>query len=81
MTTTKQYDFLNRLTAVSSFGGTSAGSPISSFNYSYNSANQRVAVTNADSSYWNYAYDFLGQVTSGKKHWNDGTFVAGEQNE
>ena len=76
LTTTKQYDFLNELTAISSVP--SADAPVS-FNYGYNLANQRIAVTNADNSYWNYGYDFLGQVTSGKKHWSDGTFVAGQQ--
>ena len=75
MTTTKQYDLLNRLTAISSAGV----SPVASFNYAYNSANQRALVTNVDNSYWNYQYDFLGQVTSGKRYWADGTPVAGQQ--
>jgi RHS repeat-associated protein len=79
MTTTKQYDLLNRLTGISSFGGASSASPISSFNYQYNSANQRTLVTNVDNSYWNYQYDFLGQVSSGKRYWADGTPVAGQQ--
>jgi len=47
----------------------------------YNSANQRVAVTNSDGTYWIYTYDSLGQVTSGKKYWADGWPVAGEQYE
>src|SRR5439155_26080562 len=45
----------------------------------YNSANQRTANTNADNSQWIYQYDGLGQVTSGKKYWADGTPVAGQQ--
>lgn len=36
-------------------------------------------MTNADNSYWVYQYDSLGQVTSGKKYWSDGTPVAGQQ--
>src|SRR3954462_6992603 len=28
---------------------------------------------------WKYGYDSLAQVNSGKKHWNDGSFVAGQQ--
>gem|GEM_PF-881523 len=75
MTTTKTYDNLNRLTQISSVG---AGSPIT-FNYSYNTANQRSSVTNADNSYWVYQYDNLGQVTNGLKHWADGTPVSGQQ--
>ena len=70
--TTNQYDYLNRLTSTSSAtNGQSIA--FSSFNYAYNFANQRTAVTNADSSRWVYAYDSLGQVTSGKKYWSDGT--------
>jgi hypothetical protein len=79
MTTMKQYDLLNRLTGISSFGGTSSASPIASFNYTYNSANQRTLVTNVDNSYSIFQYDFLGQVTSGKRYWSDGTPVAGQQ--
>lgn len=32
-----------------------------------------------DGTYWVYQYDSLGQVTSGKKYWLDGTPVAGQQ--
>jgi RHS repeat-associated protein len=78
MTTIKQYDYLNRLTSILSSTNISY-SPSVSFNYTYNSANQRTAVTNADSSYWAYSYDSLGQVQSGKRYWSDGTPVAGQQ--
>ena len=76
MTTTKSYDYLNRLTAISSAAGSS---PMASFNYNYNLANQRTASTNVDNSYWVYQYDSLGQVVSGKKYWANGTPVAGQQ--
>jgi hypothetical protein len=33
----------------------------------------------ADGSYWLYEYDTLGQVTSGKKYFSDGTPVPGQQ--
>lgn len=56
----------------------SAASTIS-FDYAYNSANQRTQVTQGDGSYWIYAYDPLGQVTSGIKHFSDGRPVPGEQ--
>jgi RHS repeat-associated protein len=79
MTTTKQYDYLNRLTGISSVGGTSSMSPVSTFNYRYNPANQRTQTTNIDNSFWAYQYDNLGQVISGKKYWSDGTPVAGQQ--
>jgi RHS repeat-associated protein len=76
MTTTKSYDLLNRLTNIVT---TNASGTVASFRYVYNSANQRTSVTNADSSYWVYTYDSLGQVVSGKKYWSDGTPVAGQQ--
>ncbi|MDR3412986.1 MAG: RHS repeat-associated core domain-containing protein, partial [Formivibrio sp.] len=76
MTTAKQYDFLNRLTTIQSRAGSA---PVASFNYQYNSANQRTEVTNVDNSSWVYQYDRLGQVVSGKKYWANGTPVAGQQ--
>jgi RHS repeat-associated protein len=76
MTTSKYFDFLNRLTQISSVP--SASSAVS-FSYAYNSANQRTGLTNADNSKWAFGYDNLGQVTSGKKYWADGPYVAGEQ--
>jgi len=76
MTTTKQYDYLNRLAQISS--APSGSSPVA-FNYAYNNANQRTGVTNTDGSYWAYGYDSIGQATAGKKYWSDTTPVAGEQ--
>ncbi|MCW5551781.1 MAG: RHS repeat-associated core domain-containing protein [Verrucomicrobiae bacterium] len=75
MTTSKSYDFLNRLTNIVSSG---TGFQPVSYAYQYNSANQRTSVTNADNSRWVYQYDALGQVISGKKYWSDGTPVAGQ---
>ena len=72
MTTTKQYDYLNRLGSISS-------SPSSSFIYQYNAANQRTLNRLWDGSYWRYGYDALGQVTSGNKYWSDMTPVTGQQ--
>ncbi len=76
MTTTKTYDYLNRLTQISS--APSAGLA-STFNYNYNAANQRTHNTLADGSYWVYGYDSLGQVTNACKYFADGTPVAGQQ--
>jgi RHS repeat-associated protein len=78
MTTTKQYDYLNRLTSISSAPSGTGVAPVP-FSYTYNSANQRVQSALVDGSYWSYNYDSLGQVTSGKKYWADGTPVAGQQ--
>ena len=75
MTTSKQFDAINRLTQISSLpSGTSAVSST----YGYNSANQRVALTNADGSRWSFGYDQLGQVTNGWRYWGDGNEVLGQ---
>lgn len=76
MTTTKSYDFLNRLTAIQSGTGVA---PVSLSAYAYNAANQRAALANADHSRWVYTYDDLCQMVSGKKYWSDGTPVAGQK--
>lgn len=76
MTTTKQYDYLNRLLRISSVP--SADTAVS-FDYLYNDANQRTRRTDPDGSYWLYEYDKLGQLASGKHYWPDGTPVAGQQ--
>jgi RHS repeat-associated protein len=78
MTTTKQYDYLNRLLSIQSSAGVS---PVASFAHQYNDANQRISVTLADGSYWLYQYDQLGQVISGKRFWSDGAPVPGQQYE
>ena len=49
------------------------------FAYQYKLASGRTQVTQADGSAWAYGYDALRQVTSGAKHWSDGTAEAGEQ--
>ena len=72
MTTTKQYDYLNRLSLI-------ASTPSNAFTYQYNAANQRTLNRLADGSYWRYGYDALGQVTEGNKYWGDMTPVAGQQ--
>jgi hypothetical protein len=78
MTTTKQYDLLNRLTSIASTTNSST-IPAVSFAYTYNNANQRRRAALADGSFWVYEYDALGQVRSGKRFWSDSTPVAGQQ--
>jgi len=77
MTTTKQYDYLNRLTSISSQPSGTGVPPVSS-HYAYNLANQRTQDKLADGSYWVYQYDALGQVISGIKYFYDGTLVPGK---
>jgi YD repeat-containing protein len=78
MTTTRQYDGLNRLAQIASTP-TGTGVPPVVFAYQYNAANQRKRATLADGSFWAYEYDALGQVKSGKRFWSDWTPVAGQQ--
>ena len=77
MTTTKTYDFLNRLTSVVS-SNAQLPTPVA-YSYSYNAANQRALNTTGDGSYWRYEYDALGQVTRGAKFFSDGNPVPGQQ--
>lgn len=76
MTTTNQYDLLDRLT--NAFTGTGTVVVIKSAPR-YNSAGQRTNISQVDGSYWVYQYDSLGQVNSGKRYWSDGTPVASQQ--
>lgn len=77
MTTTKGYDFVNRLTNTVTLDFSLQ--TLDAHAYKYSTANQRTSVTNVDGSYWIYQYDTMGQVTSGKKYWSDGSTVAGQQ--
>lgn len=77
MSVARQFDYLNRLQQIASTP-TAPGAATISSTYGYNAANQRTASTNADSSYWLYGYDALGQVMSGKKYWNGGAAAAGQ---
>jgi RHS repeat-associated protein len=78
MTTTKSWDFLNRLTAIQTRNAELQ--TLNSFTYGYNLANHRTNITlGPDNSRWAFTYDSLGQVISGKKYWADGTLFAGQQ--
>lgn len=82
MVTTKGYDYLNRLTSIQSQAYNSSGGKVGSAigaAYQYNSANQRKRADLPDGTFWLYQYDALGQVTSGRRYWADGTEVAGQQ--
>ncbi len=78
MVTTKEYDYLNRLTQISSAPSASYTPPLI-YNYNYNPANQRTKDTLADGTYWVYGYDSLGQVTNGCKFFGNGKPVPGQQ--
>ena len=72
----KSYDYLNRLTEVSSLSGST---PLPSLDYTNNPANHRTCITTTDGTRWVYTYDPLGQLTSGKKYWNKQMPSAGQQ--
>jgi YD repeat-containing protein len=77
MTTTQQYDYLNRLQQISAVPG--GGQLGTLYGYQYNAANQRTVATLGDNSQWKYGYDNLGQVISGKKNWSNQSAVPSEQ--
>ncbi len=77
LVTTKTFDALNRLSSLDNV--IPSLSRNLSFSYGHNAANQRTNMTVEGGAAWRYQYDDLGQVTSAKKHWNDGTEVAGQQ--
>ena len=78
MTAPRTYDHLGRRQRFSATPTSGLGW---SFDYTYNQANQRVQAAHRDGSAWHYDYDRLGQLTSGRKHWGDGSPVAGQQRE
>ncbi len=78
LTVSRNYDRLERLIDTQATPAGSGQMPVS-FSYAYNDTNQRTRVTLNDGSYWLYQYDSLGQVTSGRRYWLDGTPVAGQQ--
>lgn len=78
LTATRNYDFLTRIQQTISTPST-AGQPSAVARYRYDAANRRIEARTGDGSVWVYGYDALGQVTSGRRYWDDGTFVAGQQ--
>jgi len=76
LTVSRSYDSLTRLESISS-SSSSVPSVVKSFTYLYNDRDQRTRCTLADGSYWVYAYDDLGQVTSGIKYDADDVAIPG----
>jgi RHS repeat-associated protein len=77
LTTAREYDSINRLTSINNDVAL-AGEQDFDFAYQFTRADQRNKVTLADGSYWEYKYDSLGQVISGKKFFADGSPVEGQ---
>ena len=72
MTTTREYDSTNRLKRVAS--ATASGASVYSALYTYDAAGRRIQATAApNNTRWDYGYDSLGQVASGRKYWCDST--------
>jgi len=76
LTVSRQYDRWSRLQAQTAVGGISGSI---GQEYTFNSAGQRVRANLMDGSYWVYEYDALGQVRTGRRYWNNGDPVAGQQ--
>ena len=71
----------DRLGRMSEAGAVGAASGPFSYGYNYDAANQRTSRVESDHSNWNFVYDELGQVISGKRRWDNSNtnFVAGQQ--
>jgi len=79
-TGTRVYDGFERLTSIGWTTGTGNNqATVASFAYLYNTANERTRTTLADGSYWQYVYDDLGQVSSGKRYSSTGAPIPGQQ--
>ena len=76
METISDYDNLDRKMSIvsTSIPGLSN---FTSFEYSYNSLNQREQIQDIDNNYWAYQYDNLGQVISGNKKLPSNTEING----
>jgi RHS repeat-associated protein len=72
--TTKAYDRLDRLTSITNTNTTAFSRSLA---YEHNAANQRTKATRENGAYWEYGYDSLGQVTSGRKYLPAATPVNG----
>lgn len=60
--TTRTFDQLNRLQAITHLRTPNAGVAVSSnYGYTLNDANQRTAMTQPNGQTWNWSYDSLGQ--------------------
>lgn len=76
MTTTRTWDHLDRLKSIVS---TPAAAASVSTEYAYNAAGQRERATLAEGEFWQYRYDALGQVISGRKNLPTGEAIPGYQ--
>jgi YD repeat-containing protein len=56
-TTTRSFDYLDRLVSISTQPGDPGSTPPLVFAYAYNAANQRVSRTDPDGSFWTFGYD------------------------
>jgi RHS repeat-associated protein len=77
-TTTKAYDYLERLSSILS---TPSGTNMAALNfgYLYSDLNKKTRETWADGSAWVYGYDAKGQLNTGKRYWMEGEVVEGQQ--
>src|SRR6266540_6392415 len=71
MTTTKNYDYLDRLTSISTVPAAQTGMSIF-YGYANTPANKPTQVKLTEKRNWVYQYDARGQVTSGRRYWSDG---------
>lgn len=75
LTQTRPVDFQGRISSVTSKSRFS--SVIASASYSYDMDDRRTQVRREDGSYWNYGYNFRGEVTLATRHTPSGLSIDG----
>jgi len=75
MTTSKSYDFMNRLTSTTTATGAAT---VSHHAYDHTPLNQRNRVDLADGGYWLYQYNAKGEVTNGTRYDVGGVALSGQ---
>lgn len=70
LATTRSYDDLDRLVAVTN--AFSGGTQTLGFDYDYDAGNQRTRVARQDGSAWTYGYDARGQLTAAARSRSNG---------
>lgn len=61
------------------YAGTIRMTPTKTYDYLNRHANQPTRMAFSDGSYWGYTYEAKGQVTRGKRYWEDGRPLVGQQ--
>jgi YD repeat-containing protein len=79
MTTTRAWEWGERLSSIHNPVGTPSTASVTSHSYLYDALHRRTQATLEDGSSWQYEYNDRNELTGGKRSWQDWTPVAGQQ--